>query len=150
MLLSRTLCHNCTYQSENCIEFRKCGIDEGVGEYVVTLADADDAVCAYLALTDGGQHADKTYEDSDTENLKAERGICTHLSKHDEEGDESINALCGRNGGKDHVVSRAFRSLLECSFGSVAGDCGSVGAAYTCQGKHCAESDVTEDRNNFW
>ena len=52
----RFLYHKCTHETENRVELRKGGVDQGVGEHIVTLADADDTVCCNLTLTDSGEH----------------------------------------------------------------------------------------------
>lgn len=52
-MLFQTLHHKCTHEGEDGVELRKCGIDKGVGEHVVSLAHTYDTVCANLTLTDG-------------------------------------------------------------------------------------------------
>ena len=45
--------HQSTNQTQNCVEFRESGVDQGVGEHIVSLADAHDTVGTNLTLTDG-------------------------------------------------------------------------------------------------
>ena len=60
MLLFIDLCHNGADESKDGVELRKGGVDKGVGEHVVTLADADDTVGADHTLTDRRDHTYKT------------------------------------------------------------------------------------------
>ena len=45
--------HQSANQAQNCVEFWESGVDQGVGEHIVSLADTDDTVGANLTLTDG-------------------------------------------------------------------------------------------------
>ena len=88
------MCQDGTYQTQNCVEFRESGVDEGVSDNIVTLGDAHDTVGAYLALTDAGDKAGKTCGDANTEaNPTAEvaAGVFTH---HNQESYKAVDTLC--------------------------------------------------------
>ena len=57
--------HQSADEAEDGVEFRESGVDKGIGEYIVTLAYTYNTVCANLALTDGGDHTNKTYAKAD-------------------------------------------------------------------------------------
>ena len=83
-----------TYQTQNCVELRESGVDEGVGDNVVTLGYAHDTVGADLALTDTGNEAGKTRGNAHTEaNPTAEvaAGVFTH---HNKKSHEAVDTLC--------------------------------------------------------
>ena len=44
--------HQSTNQTQNCVKFRESGVDQSVGENIVSLAHTDDTVGANLTLTD--------------------------------------------------------------------------------------------------
>ena len=57
--------HQCADEAQDSVEFGKSGIDQRVGEHVVTLGNADDTVGADLALADGGDQTDDTDAQAD-------------------------------------------------------------------------------------
>ena len=59
--------HDRTDQTEDRVELRESGVDQGVGEHVVALGHADDTVGADLALADGGEQAGGAHGDADAE-----------------------------------------------------------------------------------
>ena len=85
--------HDGANQAQNCVELRESGVDEGVGDNVMTLGNAHNTVGAYLALTDAGNHAGKTNGKADTEAEHTADGAAGEFTKHDEEGNEAVDAL---------------------------------------------------------
>ena len=93
------------YKAKDGVEFREGGVDEGVGDNVVTLGDAYDTVGANLPLANAGK------EDADTcgkANTKADpsvdgtAGVFTH---HNKESHKAVDALRGGESGKQQVAS---------------------------------------------
>ena len=98
------MCHDGTYQAQNCVEFRESGVDKGVGEDVVALGDAYDTVGAYLTLADTGQHANQTYGYTDTEAKGAGDSAGGEFTEHQEECYETVDTLsCGKS--REHHVA---------------------------------------------
>ena len=94
--LGMTSDHKGGHETENCEEFRVCGINHGLGLHVVSLRHSDDTVGTYLSLTDCGEKADKTYAESYTEKYRTFSSEV--LAEPHEEGHETVKALCGRHG----------------------------------------------------
>lgn len=84
---------NGTYQTQNCVEFRESGVDEGVSDNVVTLGDAHDTVGAYLALTDTGNEAGKTCGNANTEANPSVDGAAGVFTHHNQESHEAVDTL---------------------------------------------------------
>ena len=96
--------HQCTDESQNCIEFRESGVDKGVGEDVVALGYAHNTVGANLTLTNTGQHANQTYGYTDTEAKGAGDSAGGEFTKHQEECYEAVDTLsCGKS--REHHVA---------------------------------------------
>ncbi len=84
---------NGAYKTQNCVEFRESGVDEGVGDYVVTLGDAYDTVGAYLTLTDAGDHAGETCGEAYTEADPSVDGSAGEFTHHNQECHETVDTL---------------------------------------------------------
>ena len=87
------MCQNCSNQAQNCVEFRESGVDEGVGDNVVTLGDAYDTVGAYLTLTDAGDHAGETCGEAHTEADPSVDGSAGEFTHHNQECHEAVDTL---------------------------------------------------------
>ena len=59
--------HQGSDESENSVELRESGVDEGVCLYVMSLGYSHDTIGADLPLADSGEHADESDADSYTE-----------------------------------------------------------------------------------
>ena len=97
--------HQCANQTQNCVEFRESGVNQGVGEHIVSLADTDDTVGANLTLTDGRNHADQADAETDTEDDETVFRCSTHLAEKHEERHKSVDTLCCRKCRQNHKVT---------------------------------------------
>ena len=83
------------YKAKDGVEFREGGVDEGVGDNVVTLGDAYDTVGADLTLTDtGDENADargKANAEADP-SIEGATGVFTH---HYKKSHKSVDTLSG-------------------------------------------------------
>lgn len=87
------MCQNCAYQTQNCVEFRESGIDEGVGNNIVALGDAYDTVGAYLTLTYAGDHAGETCGKAYTEADPSVDGSAGEFTHHNQKCHEAVDTL---------------------------------------------------------
>ena len=94
-----------SYETEDGVELRKSGVDEGVCHHVVALGHSHDTVGADMALADAREEAYETYSETYTE---AEHRVVhkplVALEQPDEECHESVETLCCRKGGENHVA----------------------------------------------
>ena len=58
--------HQCCYQSQDGIKFRKGGINHRIGLHVMSLSNAHNTVRTNLPLTDAGNHTYQTDSQTDT------------------------------------------------------------------------------------
>ncbi len=135
--------HEGCNQCKDCVEFRKGGVDERVGEHVMSLGKPYYTVGADLALSDGRYKADKTYTESHSEEYGAVSGEV--LAKPHQEGYETVEALCGRQRGKYHIACGLVRVLFQGSFRSVPRDSRADAAADSRKSQHEAETEITEN-----
>ena len=97
--------HDCSDKAEDCVELRKCGVDQGIGENIVSLRNTDDTVGADLSLADSGDHTSETHGNADAKYKGAADRSGSEFAEHNEEGYETVDTLgCGKS-GKDHVTS---------------------------------------------
>ena len=134
---------NGTDQTQNCVEFRESGVDEGVGDDVVALGDAYDTVGAYLTLTDAGDHTGKTCGKANAEANPSVDGSAGEFTHHHQKSHKAVDTLSGRESGKQQVAAGGFRFAFECTLCRVARDCGADGRPDTCKGKHQTQSKIS-------
>ena len=132
-----------TYQTQNCVEFREGGVDEGVGDNVVALGDAYDTVGANLTLTNTGNKDTDTCGKADAEaDLSAESaaGVFTH---HNKESHKAVDTLGRGKSGKQQVASGRLRFAFKSTLCRVTRDCGADGRANAGKGEHQAKSKIS-------
>ena len=136
--------HEGAYETEDGVELRKSGIDERVGLDVMSLADANDTICADLSLTDGGEKTHKSHSKTDAEEYRtiSDKVEFVHQEPH-EETHEAVDTLGGREGRQDKVTAGFFRSHFKSTFCSVSCYSGADCASDTGETKHESESEIT-------
>ena len=72
--------HQSSYQSQNRVELWKSGVNQGVGEHVVSLAHTHDTVGANLSLTHGRNHADQAHAEANAEDYQTLCRVGFHLA----------------------------------------------------------------------
>ena len=118
---------NCAYQTQNGVEFREGGVDEGVGHNVVALGDAYDTVGANLTLTDAGEEDADTSGKTDAETDPSVDGTAGVFTHHNKESHKAVDTLSGGESGKQQVASGSLRFAFERTLCRVTGDCGADG-----------------------
>ena len=116
--------HQCADKAQDSVELGKSGVDQRVGEHVVTLADADDTVGTDLTLTDGRDHTGETHAEAHAKDDEALRRVlgCNsllHLAQQHEEGHKAIDTLGGRQCRQHHEITRCLGTFLQTALGSV-------------------------------
>ena len=92
--------HDGAHQTQNRVEFRKGGVDQGIRENIVALGNAHDTVGANLTLTDAGDQAGEAHAGAHTEAEGSGNGAGGEFAQQNEEGDEAVDTLGGRESGK--------------------------------------------------
>ena len=120
LILHSQLHHQSAHKAQDSVELRQSGVNQRVGEHVVTLAHADDTVGANLTLTDGRNHADQAHAEAHAEDDETLRRVSLHLAQQHEECHKAVDALRGRQCRQHHEIARCLGTFLETAFGSVA------------------------------
>ena len=90
------------YKGQDGVELRQSGINHGVGLHVVSLRYSYNTVGTNLTLPDSGEEAYQTYANAYT---TPQQRIFCHLTKVQEESQETVKTLCSGKSGKNHVCS---------------------------------------------